>query len=405
MPLKHRCSPWMLAWLVITAVTVSIDASVWILHLDGIIRPIGNITNMLTAPGRIFLRTAVGSDARVQLFWIVMVNAVSWGLYLLVLGVVVELLHPRRPPEGMGKAKAGPADPSRRAFLAKGGLGIAGIGLSAGPAYATIAEPWDLRVDRLTVPVRGLPPSLDGLRVVQISDTHMGPRVPRSFIASAVRRAIELGPDLIALTGDYVCIDRAYLDDSVEVFRPLIGVARFGVVGVLGNHDHWIDAPGVAAGLSALGVRMIDNDRVFVDAGSDGQRETPGPESLAVVGLGDLIGDEIRPDRAFRGVPDAMPRLVLAHHPDTAELPAFAPGVAPRVDLMICGHTHGGQVKLPVLGTPCVPSDYGSKYAAGLVEGPSCRVLVSRGVGMSILPVRFGVPPEINLITLTRAPS
>lgn len=401
MPRKRRRSWWIPAWLILTVVMAGIDACVWILHLDGIIRPIANVTNMLTAPGRLFLRALVGGEARVELFWIVVVNAVSWGLYLIVLGVVLELLRPVRALQGVAKAKPAPADPSRRAFLAKGGLGVAGIGLSAGPAYATIAEPWNLHIDRVTVLIRDLPEDLDGMRVVQISDTHMGPRVPRSFIASAVRKAIELKPDLIALTGDYVCISDTYIEDAAEVFRPLVGAARFGVVGVLGNHDHWIDGPRMSRLMTDLGIRMIDNDRVFLGPG--GLSDDPGPDALCVAGLGDLIGDDIRTDRVFREVPAAMPRIVLAHHPDTAELPVFAPGVAPRVDLMLSGHTHGGQVKLPFLGTPAVPSDYGDKYAAGMVQGPSCRVFVSKGVGMSILPVRFRVPPEINLITLVRA--
>lgn len=401
MPRKRWCSPWMLAWLVVTAVMVGIDAGVWILHLDGVIRPIANVTNMLTAPGRMFLRASVGGDARVDLFWIVVVNAVSWGLYLAVLGVMAELIRPSRRPQGVAMAEPAPADPSRRAFLAKGGLGVAGVSLSAGSAYATIAEPWDLHVDRVTVPIRDLPDGLVGMRVVQISDTHMGPRIPRSFIASAVERAIGLKPDLIALTGDYACISEAYIDDAVSVLGPLVGSARLGVVGVLGNHDHWLDGPRISRMMSDLGIRMIDNGRVFVS--TDGMFNDFVPGSICVAGLGDLIGDTVRPDRAFRAVPDQTPRLTLAHHPDTAELPEFAPGVAPRVDLMLCGHTHGGQVKLPFLGTPAVPSDFGDKYAAGMVQGPSCRVFVSKGVGMSVLPVRFRVPPEINLITLVRA--
>jgi hypothetical protein len=94
-----------------------------------------------------------------------------------------------------------------------------------------------------------------------------------------------------------------------------------------------------------------------------------------------------------------MPRLLLAHNPDTAEQ------VKPtqRVDLMLSGHTHGGQVYLPGLGTPVVPSSYGQKYAGGLCAGPTCPVIVSRGVGMALLPMRLGVPPEIGYLILTRA--
>lgn len=388
-----------MVWLVLTSVMVCLDAGVWVFHLDGPIRPVANVANMLTAPGRMALRALVGGGARVDIFWIIVVNAVSWGVYLLTLCGAMAIW--RRMVSSNGDGVAAPTDTSRRAFLAKGGLGVAGVGLSAAPAYATVAEPWDLQVDRITVPIRDLPPDLDGMRVVQISDTHMGPRIPRSFIASAVERAIGLRPDLVALTGDYACISEAYIADAVEVLAPLVGAARFGVVGVLGNHDHWLDGPRIAQLMSDLGIRMIDNDRVFLSP--SGMSDECAPDALCIAGLGDLIGDTVRPDRAFRAVPHETPRLALAHHPDTAELPEFAPGIAPRVDLMLCGHTHGGQVKLPFLGTPAIPSDYGDKYASGMVQGPSCRVFVSKGVGMSILPVRFRVPPEINLITLVRA--
>jgi predicted MPP superfamily phosphohydrolase len=97
------------------------------------------------------------------------------------------------------------------------------------------------------------------------------------------------------------------------------------------------------------------------------------------------------------------PRLVIAHEPDTAEIGPLRDADAPRIDLMLSGHTHGGQVRLPLVGAPIVPSRYGQKYAGGLVEGPRFPVLVSRGIGMSILPIRFAVAPEIVEVTLTRA--
>ena len=112
--------------------------------------------------------------------------------------------------------------------------------------------------------------------------------------------------------------------------------------------------------------------------------------------MGDLWEDRVSFNDALAGVPEDMPRIVLSHNPDVAEtMPAGF-----RVDLMCAGHTHGGQVWVPTLGTPIVPSRYGSKYAGGLVQGPHCRVLVSRGVGMAILPVRFRVRPELVVIDL-----
>ena len=123
---------------------------------------------------------------------------------------------------------------------------------------------------------------------------------------------------------------------------------------------------------------------------------------MCIAGVGDLW--EGAPDyhAALSGAPRAMPRLLLSHNPDAAEDSKFVTGNY-RVDLMISGHTHGGQVWVPGIGTPIVPSKFGQKYASGLVKGPACDVFISKGVGVSGLPVRFGVPPEIVVFDLAAA--
>jgi predicted MPP superfamily phosphohydrolase len=109
--------------------------------------------------------------------------------------------------------------------------------------------------------------------------------------------------------------------------------------------------------------------------------------------------DATRFEAALAYVPEAMPRLMLSHNPDAAEDRDLL-AIRPRIDLMISGHTHGGQVRFPVVGSMIVPSRYGQKYAMGLVKGPVCDVFVSRGIGTTILPIRFNVPPEIAVIEL-----
>ena len=148
---------------------------------------------------------------------------------------------------------------------------------------------------------------------------------------------------------------------------------------------------------------MIDNDRVWIDPISMSIADTPLDNALAIVGLGDLTEDATDIPKAFREIQTDTPRVLLAHQPDTAEIGSLKNPDAPRVDVMFSGHTHGGQVRIPFIGTPLVPSNYGSKYAGGLVQGPRFPVVVSRGIGMSLLPVRFRVPPEIVEVTLTRA--
>ena len=205
---------------------------------------------------------------------------------------------------------------SRRRFLA-GFAGGAAIAASGSLVYATTVEPVWLRVARYRVTVPRLPAALDGVRIAQLSDTHLGPFVPLARIASAVALCNRLRPDLVL---------------------------------------------------------------------------------LSIGGVGDLWEDAVDFERALGGCPTGTPRLLLSHNPDVAEqLPAGA-----DVDLMLSGHTHGGQVRLPLFGSPFVPSRFGDKYAGGLVRGPRCRVLVSRGVGATVLPMRFGVRPEIVLLTLHR---
>jgi predicted MPP superfamily phosphohydrolase len=142
---------------------------------------------------------------------------------------------------------------------------------------------------------------------------------------------------------------------------------------------------------------MLDNARCFL--GSNRTLQALASRGLCFAGVGDLYQDRQDYQAALGGLPAAMPRLLLSHNPDVAEEKRFiASGL--RVDLMLCGHTHGGQVRIPLVGTPVVPSRYGQKYAAGLVRGPVCSVFICRGVGLSVLPVRMGVRPEVAILEL-----
>ena len=150
---------------------------------------------------------------------------------------------------------------------------------------------------------------------------------------------------------------------------------------------------------SKHGIPFIDNSRLFV---TPDRTITPAARTgLCLAGVGDLWEDRCLFEEALADVPHDMPRILLSHNPDAAEEPALIQG-GWRVDLVVSGHTHGGQVRLPFIGPPMVPSRYGSKYAGGLVQGPVSSVFVSQGVGMSLLPVRFGVRPEIALLELRR---
>lgn len=381
--------------------------------LESAIKPLANLCDVLTLGGWPLARRVAARFDLDPFGVAVVASAIGLGCWLLVgcVAVIVRrglLARPAVTPRDAAPAPhaAGTSDVdlSRRRLLVDGVFGAAAITGGGAVVRAAVFEPIDLQLRRYTVPIADLPRGLDGLRVVQLADTHLGPNVSSTYIADAIDRTLALAPDLVVLTGDYVHGGARQIGPAADLFRPLTAARAglIGVVGVLGNHDWYADGPASADALGAVGVRMIDNARVFLDAGSRTivPHEPDGP-ALCIAGVGDLLEDVVDPERALGGVFGGTPRLLLSHNPDVAEHPRTAR--AGRIDLMLSGHTHGGQVRLPLLGTPIVPSAFGGKYAGGLVEGPTCRVLITRGVGVSVLPVRLGVPPELVEITLVRA--
>jgi predicted MPP superfamily phosphohydrolase len=287
--------------------------------------------------------------------------------------------------------------PSRRRVLMLAKRTVA-TGVVATAAYPVLAEPHRLSVSRRSFPIRDLPPSLDGLRIVQLTDIHLGPWTSVGRVQRIVDCANRLDPDLVALTGDYVIRAPEYIP---QVASALAGLrARVGVVAVLGNHDWYQGGPQCASEITRVGAHVIDNTRRFV---TPDRTLSDTPAGLCVAGVGDLWCDRQDYDAALANLPPDMPRLLLSHNPDVAEEPAFVQS-GHRVDLMLAGHTHGGQIRLPLVGAPFTNSRFGQKYARGLVQGPTCPVFVCRGLGMTYLPVRFGSVPEIAVIELRRAP-
>jgi predicted MPP superfamily phosphohydrolase len=365
---------------------------------------LSGLLHVIEAPGWAAVRLFTHSWGRGQLLIPAIVAGVSWAFWLACLWMGLEVRrHALERLAATCSAPANPADASRRRFLVDAPLAAA-VCLPAGSAVkSALIDPWNLQTRRYTIPLHGLPAALDGLRLVQLSDTHLGPRVPLEFLERAVRIARDLAPDAFILTGDYIMTGPKRIAAAAAIFKPLVATGR-PVVGVLGNHDWYGNGRHMAAALRETGVRMIDNDRLFLlSRRGPLHADAGGAAGLCIAGVGDLLTSLVDFARALRGVPADMPRLVLSHNPDAAELPACTGDDAPRVDLMISGHTHGGQIMLPLIGAPMVPSRYGQKYLGGIVQGPRFPVLISRGIGMSLLPIRFGVPPEIVEITLAKA--
>jgi predicted MPP superfamily phosphohydrolase len=276
-------------------------------------------------------------------------------------------------------------------------------GAVAGAAYACLGQLRAVEVTRHRFAIRGLPAPLAGLRVVHLTDLHHGPWMPIDFIRRVVDDTNALNPDLVVLTGDYVLDSPKFIQPIVDELRRLRG--RVGVVATLGNHDWWEGGVQCMRAFEAAGIPLIDNNRVFV-TGDRTLSRTIGladrRHALCVAGFGDLWEGEPNYRSALHDLPEAMPRLVLSHNPDSAEHDRLLRW-SPRIDLMLSGHTHGGQVSVPGYGPPVTLSRYGQKYASGLVQGPICPVYVSRGIGTTVAPIRFGVRPEMAVFELASA--
>lgn len=403
------------AWAIALGVTAAVHLFVavdWLvvlpLYVRGRFQGIGSIADTLATmcilPGIAFVRRNVSMDhtfGRMQQGMLWTVSAIAWFVAALVAIPVLRYCFGwRKPATTTPAAPDGtPAGelPSRRRFLAGATATVAGAAGATG-AYAMFVEPRSYRVTRRDLAIADLPAELDGLTVVHLTDLHHCSWIPLTYIRDVVQTANALNPDLIVLTGDYVRGSSVYI-------RPVIGElaalrARIGVVATLGNHDWWENGPLTQRCLEELRIPVLDNKRLVLTP--DRRLVTDADRGLCVAGVGDLWCDRQLYDDALAGLPAAMPRLLLSHNPDVAEERDFISS-GHRVDLMLSGHTHGGQVWLPAVGAPMTPSRYGTKYATGLVDGPTTRVFISNGVGISGLPLRFGARPEVAVLRLRTA--
>lgn len=267
-----------------------------------------------------------------------------------------------------------------RAALAPAAISGAVVGL----VDALLIESRRIKVTSPSVRLAGLPPAWDGVRIANLTDLHHGRIVRLGPIAEAVRLANAESPDLIVLTGDFVsrpgAITNALSDVLAELKAPL------GKLAVLGNHDHWAGAAAVREMLSAAGVHVLANDHVSFRRGN---------ETLTVAGVDDLWAGLPDIGQAMQGAPFTGARLLLAHNPAYAlKLPPWV-----RLDLMIAGHTHGGQLRLPF--TPRQARTVRRiRSGSGLIRSGTMPVHISRGIGMVGLPLRVNCRAELPIITL-----
>lgn len=242
-------------------------------------------------------------------------------------------------------------------------------------AYAYYVEPRIVVLEKVDIPISGLPQELDGFTIGVMADLHVE-TTRISTIRSAVQRLVGLEPDVTVIVGDFAeeATSLSEIDKALEPLSPVYGVP--------GNWDRWTEAANFQ---DLTGVEMLVNRGVSLRAG------------IWLCGIDTALLGHPSIDDAVVGAPEGSTVILLAHEPDVALL------VRPEHDisLQISGHSHGGQIRLPFVGSVLLPP-LGAEYPMGLAQTPTHWVYTTRGVGMSHIPARFLCPPEVTLITLVR---
>ena len=255
--------------------------------------------------------------------------------------------------------------------------------LSRAANYALI-EAKSLSVEKIEVTLERLPKKLDGFRIAHLSDIHHSPFTSLEFIRHSVEIANQLNPDMFALTGDFVSHEPEYIAPMAKLLSEL--KAEFGVFACLGNHDHWTDGEAVTDHLRAAGIKVLINEGLRFEA-----RDA----SFWLGGVDDYMVGKTDLKSALRGAfPDEM-ILMLAHNPIIIRQASLA-----GVDLVLSGHTHGGQVKIRNDEKRVFPR---RRLTSGLHRRRRTQIYITRGIGTVVLPIRYGCPPEISLLELKSA--
>jgi predicted MPP superfamily phosphohydrolase len=261
------------------------------------------------------------------------------------------------------------------------------VAVSATSAYMRLIEPYDYWVSETDILIRNLPDRFEGFRITQLTDIHHS----RILGLNEVRRAISLAqqtkPDMFVLTGDYSTSYRRYIEPCAEALSVLS--APEGVWAVLGNHDHYTDPELTTRALQRHHIAVLNNAHTTLQRG---------PDAIQLSGIDDWTWNAVDWPRAFSGLKTETPTILLSHQPTVLDFEQTR-----TVDLILSGHTHGGQLNFPWLGAPARLFTKDLKYARGLFRSADTQLYVSSGTGVIGLPLRFGVRPEIAVLRLRRA--
>jgi hypothetical protein len=285
---------------------------------------------------------------------------------------------------------------SRRGFLAVSTVALAGSAM--GTLGTSLYEPHETTISQIEIVLKRLPPAFEGIRIAQLSDIHFNSFMTKRHLEKVVALTNAQKPDCVVLTGDFVTAEEnkksriglaEFAWPCAEVLRTL--TAPLGCFAVLGNHDYETKADVVVEALSAGSkIQVLRNQANVIER--DGAR-------LWVAGIDDAIQADASPSAALRGVPPQECTIVAVHEPDFAdELRKFP------VDFQMSGHSHGGQIRFPLVGALYLPP-LAHKYSLGHYQIGELQLYTNRGIGVIGLPMRFMCPPEITIFTLKSARS
>jgi predicted MPP superfamily phosphohydrolase len=261
-----------------------------------------------------------------------------------------------------------------------------GAGLFGAVAcYPVFIERYIILINEYRIHFPNLPKEFSGLRIVHLTDLHYGALMPLRIIENVVQRVNKLKKDIVVCTGDYVH-ERNSIVQIDQVWPVLSKLqAKFGVLFVMGNHDHWADTDRSLYWSERSGQNLRGKVKAIEKNG----------KRLWIAGGGDLWEDHIGFDEILSKVPDNEFRIMLAHNPDSSDTQFDG-----HIDLLLAGHTHGGQVRIPFLGAPVLPVK-NKNYSSGIKISPKGhKLFISRGIGWTIYPIRFNCFPEIAVLQL-----
>ncbi|MBX7170213.1 MAG: metallophosphoesterase [Pyrinomonadaceae bacterium] len=286
-------------------------------------------------------------------------------------------------------------------------LGISLVGLAIFPfvIWSFLIEPNQLFVVNYPIKVNGWSPKLNNFKIVAIADIHGGANfITEEKIREIVSLANAQDPDLIILLGDYVSrqtFDKTKTRMPIEtVFENLKGLkAKLGVFACVGNHDNNFGNELIRKGLENIGYKVLESEADSVEKNGEKLRLVGLPDTLR---NGDYLSYRNRINNALDSLENKEGKIILfSHNPDLLWTITGRYKASEDVVLFLGGHTHGGQINLPIIGPPFVSSVYGSKYAKGYFQDLGIGIFVSSGIGTSVIPARFRVPPEISVLEIS----